>query len=758
MSLSHHLSGEGSKTSILTFNRKSLRFKLMSNQNPIVQELSNFIWSVADLLRGPYRPPQYERVMLPMTVLRRFDCVLEATKPAVLERFNELERSGKYERLSDNIDKELNTIAGGGVDIGFHNRSDFNFARLRGDPNNIDQHLARYIDGFSKNVRDIFKHFDFEKEIERLVESDRLFLIVQQFGKIDLHPDRVTNIDMGLLFEDLIRRFNEAANETAGDHFTPREVIRLMVNLLLEPDASIFTAANKITTIYDPTCGTGGMLSEGENWIIQHSKDRQANVFAYGQDYNPRSYAVAVSDRLMKGQQSSAIKLGNTLTNDQFDGIKNPNLPAKFDYLLANPPFGVDWKGQLEIIEDEHKKAGYAGRFGPKLPRVNDGALLFLLHMISKFEPAQKPAHENAPLFNQHTEASGSRAAVVFNGSPLFTGGAGSGESEIRRWIIENDWLEAIVALPEQMFYNTGIGTFVWIVTNRKVKERKGKIQLIDARDRWTPMRRSLGDKRRYLSDETIIEITREHGGFKASKHSKLFDNTYFGYRRITVERPLRLRFQITQSAKETFLYSAPEYLDLILALEQDYGREPHMDWNIIRHYAETGGKLLERKWPARIAKFFRDVFTTVDPTAEPVIAKRGDFAGTVGAYLFPDHAMPKGTQAELDAIFGIYPEAKGKKTVKYESDPKLRDSENVPLSEDVVAFFLREVRPFVLDAWIDPDAADEKDGGAGKKGYEINFNREFFRYEPPRALGVIDRELSEVEARILKLLQAVTT
>jgi type I restriction enzyme M protein len=722
---------------ILTSNRIPLRPKPMSNQ--IVQELSNFIWSVADLLRGPYRPPQYERVMLPMTVLRRFDCVLEATKPAVLERFNELQRTGKYERLSDNIDQDLNTVAGGGIDIGFHNRSDFNFARLRGDPNNIDQHLARYIDGFSKNVRDIFKHFDFEKEIERLVESDRLFLIVQQFGKIDLHPDRVTNIDMGLLFEDLIRRFNEAANETAGDHFTPREVIRLMVNLLLQPDENIFKVENKITTIYDPTCGTGGMLSEGEKWIIDHSKDEKAIVFAYGQDYNPRSYAVAVSDRLMKGQQSSAIKLGNTLTNDQFKD-------STFDYLLANPPFGVDWKGQLEIIEDEHKKAGYAGRFGPKLPRVNDGALLFLLHMISKFEPAQKPAHENAPLFNQHTEASGSRAAVVFNGSPLFTGGAGSGESEIRRWIIENDWLEAIVALPEQMFYNTGIGTFVWIVTNRKVKERKGKIQLIDARDRWTPMRRSLGDKRRYLSDETIVEITREHGAFKASKHSKLFDNTYFGYRRITVERPLRLRFQITQSAKETFLDSAPEYLDLIRALEKELGTDAQMDWNPIRDAAETHCKRLEIKWTARARKFFREVFTDTDLNAKPVIDKRGDFAGTVGAYLFPDHAMPKGTQAELDAIFGIYPEAKGKKTVKYEPDPKLRDSENVPLSEDVVAFFLREVRPFVLDAWIDPDAADEKDGGAGKKGYEINFNREFFRYEPPRALEVIDRELSRLK------------
>ena len=725
--------------------------------HPIVQELSNFIWSVADLLRGPYRPPQYERVMLPMTILRRFDCVLEPTKQAVIEKYQELERTGRLEKLGDRADTILNEVAGSGKNIGYHNRSPFNFEKLKGDPDNIVQHLASYIEGFSENIRTIFRYFDFEKEIEKLAEANRLYLIVQKFATMDLHTNRVGNIEMGLLFEDLIRRFNEAANETAGDHFTPREVIRLMVNLLLEPDSAILTE-NKIVTIYDPTCGTGGMLSEGQNWLRQHNEN--VRVLAYGQDYNPRSYAVAASDLLIKGNtdRDSYIRFGNTLTNDQFEN-------QRFDYLLANPPFGVDWKGQQDIIENEHKKAGYSGRFGPKLPRVNDGALLFLLHMIAKFQPAQKPSTAKAPnaphaqpLFGNDMDAGGSRAAVVFNGSPLFTGGAGSGESEIRRWIIENDWLEAIVALPEQMFYNTGIGTFIWIVTNRKVSDRKGTIQLIDARDRWTPMRRSLGDKRRFLNDDTIDQITREHGKFQDARTatSKVFENRYFGYRRITVERPLRLRFQITRDAKERFLDTAPEFLDFVLALEKLYGADAHDDWNTVWDVIEPLAKANGIKWSAASRKLFRNTFTTTEATAKPVMAKRGPFAGLIQAHHFPDHDMPDVPQPELDAIFGIHTEPKGKKAVIFEPDPRLRDFENVPLTEDVVRFFLREVRPFVPDAWIDPDAADEKDGGAGKKGYEINFNREFFKYEEPRDLEVIDKELSEVEAQILKLLQEV--
>lgn len=703
-----------------------------------VQTLSNFIWSVADLLRGPYRPPQYERVMLPMVVLRRFDCVLAATKPQVLAKYEELKRRGQPEQLGDRIDLALNKVAG----QKFHNHSEFDFEILKGDPNNLDQHLMSYVEGFSANVRTIFRAFDFQNEVEKLVENDRLFLIVQQFASIDLGPDAIDNIQMGLLFEDLIRRFNEAANETAGDHFTPREVIHLMVNLLLEPDLDFLKEDAKIITIYDPTCGTGGMLSEGEGWLRDHNS--KLIVKTYGQDYNPRSYAVAASDLLIKGQDADNIRRENTLTKDQFPD-------DKFNYLLANPPFGVDWKGQKDIIEYEHQQAGYAGRFGPKLPRVNDGALLFLLHMISKFQ--NRPS-ETDPLER------GSRAAVIFNGSPLFTGGAGSGESEIRRWILENDWLEAIVALPEQMFYNTGIGTFLWIVTNRKAPERQGKLQLIDARDRWTPMRRSLGDKRRFLSDATIDTVTREHGDFEdsPSPHSKTYDNTYFGYRRITVERPLRLRFQMTRQAKEHFLDTLPEALNLVRELERHLGGDVYDDWNPIKDRAELLGKQQDFKWTARTRKLFRNAFTTPHPDAMPVIAGRG-LAGTIGPQHFPGQDVPDLPPAELDALFGIYPDpaSKGKRQVVYEPDSNLRDFENVPLDMHPIAFFEREVQPYVPDAWIDPDAADEKDGGVGKVGYEINFNREFFTYQAPRPLAEIDAELSEVEQRILKLLQEVT-
>jgi type I restriction enzyme M protein len=696
------------------------------------QELSNFIWSIADLLRGPYRQPQYERVMLPLTVLRRFDCLLEPTKAEVLKRFHSLE-GGKV----TNIDPILNKVAGGGVDLGFHNHSELDFQRLKGDPDNIAHHLSIYIDGFSDNIQKIFDRFDFHKEIEKLDEANRLYLIVSKFAEIDLHPDRVDNITMGLIFEDLIRRFNEAANETAGDHFTPREVIRLMVNLLLEPDSHMLTTQGVIATICDPACGTGGMLSEAQNWIRQHNED--ARVLVYGQDYNPRSYAVAASDLLIKGQKDGRIEFGNTLTNDMFSG-------EQFDYLLANPPFGVDWKVEKAEIDKYPDFRGYNG----KLPRVNDGALLFLLHMLSKRQDV-------APKQGKH----GTRIAIVFNGSPLFTGGAGSGESEIRRWIIENDWLEAIVALPEQMFYNTGIGTFVWIVTNRKSKERKGTIQLIDVRERWAPMRRSLGNKRRFLTDEIIAEVSREHGAYQASDTCKIFDNTDFGYRRITVERPLRLRFQITDEAKEQFLDAVPDLLDAVLEMEQELGFEPYYDWNEAWEKVQRIAKTADASWTSARKKLFRQCFTTADPDAAPVIARRGSFAGTVGPDLFPNQHLPELDSEELDVLCGIYPDKNGKKKkpvqVEYEPDPALRDSENIPLKEDIISFFLREVRPHVEDAWINCEVVDEKDGGIGKVGFELNFNLLFFRYQPPRPLAEIDIELEEVEKRILSLLKEVT-
>jgi len=702
------------------------------------QQLANFIWSVADLLRGPYRPPQYERVMLPLTVLRRFDAVLAPTKEAVLKRFEALK--DKDPQL---VDRVMNQLAKDedGQPLGFHNHSQLDFRKLKGDPDNIGRHLADYINGFSENIRKIFERFEFEKEIEKLEEANRLYQVVAQFAEIDLHPRHVDNITMGLVFEDLIRRFNEAANETAGDHFTPREVIRLMVNLLLAPDTEVLTQEGKIVTICDPACGTGGMLAESQNWLRAHNE--HATVKVFGQDYNPRSYAVAASDLLIKGHKDSRIEYGNTLTNDQFSDMR-------FDYLLANPPFGVDWKGEKKEISRWPNFRGYSG----KLPRVNDGALLFLIHMISKFQPWQQSS----------LDAPGSRIAIVFNGSPLFTGGAGSGESEIRRWIIENDWLEAIVALPEQMFYNTGIGTFVWVLSNRKETHRKGRIQLIDVRDRWTPMKRSLGNKRRWLDEKIIDDVTREHGALTESKTSKVFDNADFGYRRVTILRPLRLKFQITPKARKRYLDTCPGLLDAVLAMEEIFGSEPHYDWNQVWDKVQKIVKGLPddvEGWARGVKgtaqkKAFRDVFTVVDPGAEPVIAKIHKQAALDTETLFPDQILPELGSDELNTLLGLNPAGKNK-FVEYEADPHLKDFENIPLKQDVISYVLREVRPYVADAWIDRSTLDEQDGGIGKKGYEINFNREFFQYQPPRPLAEIDAELAAVERRIMELLQEVT-
>jgi type I restriction enzyme M protein len=676
--------------------------------------------------------------MLPLTVLRRFDAVLAPTKEKVLQRFASLE--GKDPQL---VDRVLNELAKDdeGNPLGFHNHSQLDFHKLKGDPDHIVQHLEQYIDGFSENIRKIFDRFEFHAEIEKLAEANRLYQVVAQFAGIDLHPNRVDNITMGLVFEDLIRRFNEAANETAGDHFTPREVIRLMVNLLLEPDTKVLTQEGIIVTICDPSCGTGGMLAESQNWIRAHNEEATVKVF--GQDYNPRSYAVAASDLLIKGHKDSRIEYGNTLTNDQFPDMH-------FDYLLANPPFGVDWKGEKKEIDRWPDFRGYNG----KLPRINDGALLFLLHMIAKYQP-WKEGNRDKP---------GSRIAIVFNGSPLFTGGAGSGESEIRRWIIEHDWLEAIVALPEQMFYNTGIGTFVWVLSNRKEKHRNKKIQLIDARERFTPMKRSLGNKRRYLDEAVIDDLTREHGAMTESTTSKVFANTDFGYRRVTILRPLRLRFQITQEAKERFLDTCPELLDAILAVEERLGGEPYSDWNevwdkvqkIVKDLPEDmegwtrGAKGTAQK------KLFRQVFTEPDAEAKPVIVKLHKTLKLDTDALFPGQTLPELNPAELHALLGLYVAGKGKH-IEYEPDPALKDFENIPLQENILSYVLREVPPYVDDAWIDPTSLDEQDGGVGKVGYEINFNREFFQYQPPRPLAEIDAELAQVEKRIMELLREVT-
>jgi type I restriction enzyme M protein len=518
---------------------------------------ANLIWQIADLLRGPYRPPQYERVMLPMTVLRRFDCVLAPTKARVLAE-HERRQGG---RLNDDaLDRILNNAA----DQRFHNHSPLDFEKLKGDPDHIAEHLVSYINGFSANVRTIFDFFEFEGEIEKMREANILYLVVSKFCDVDLHPNTAPNEQMGLIFENLIRRFNELANETAGDHFTPREVIRLMVNILFIQDDQLLATPGTVRKLLDPACGTGGMLAESQNYLREHHA--AARLYVYGQDYNKRAFATAASDMLMKQVDHNGggdnVRFGDSFTDDQFVG-------ETFDYLLANPPFGVDWKKQQKEIQREHDKLGFAGRFGAGLPRVNDGSLLFLQHMISKFEPVLPDQHKH-----------GSRLAIVFSGSPLFTGGAGSGESDIRKWIIENDWLEAIIALPEQMFYNTGIGTYVWIVTNRKERRRKGKIQLLDARAFYVPMRRSLGDKRRKIGEkedgrDQITEIVRLYGQLSDGDTSKIFDNTDFSYTRVTVERPLRLRYQMTVEDKVRFLDACPHLLNDVQAIDKALGREP---------------------------------------------------------------------------------------------------------------------------------------------------------------------------------------
>ena len=655
---------------------------------------ANLIWQIADLLRGPYRPPQYERVMLPMTVLRRFDCVLATTKDKVIAEYA---RSKGGKLTGDALDTKLNKAAG----QRFHNHSPLDFTKLKGDPDNINKHLVSYIKGFSTNVQRIFEYFEFETEIEKMHEANILYLVVSKFADVDLHPSSVLNEQMGLIFENLIRRFNELANETAGDHFTPREVIRLMVNLLFIHDDRLLATAGTVRKLLDPACGTGGMLAEAQRYLREHNTG--AKLYAYGQDYNKRAFATAASDMLMKEVSHNGsgdnVRFGDIFTEDQF--------PLEtFDYFLSNPPFGVDWKKQQKEIQKEHEKRRFDGRFGAGLPRVNDGALLFLQHMWSKREEVKPKEHKE-----------GSRLAIVFSGSPMFTGGAGSGESEIRRWLLEHDWLEAIVALPESMFYNTGIGTYVWIVTNRKEKRRKGKVQLVDARNDWTvggseESKRSLGDKRRHMTVTQIDEIVRLYGKFEEGLRSKILDNADFGYTRVTVERPLCLRYQMTGDDKARFLDACPHLLDDVQAIDKVIGREPHLDWPAARDEIEALLKKRKSHWKATEQKLFRSVFTQRDSRAEPVpVGGRG---------------------------------------VGFEADAELRNFENVPLKEDVEAYFEREVKPHVPDAWMDRS----KD----KVGYEINFNRHFYVFSQPRPLAEIDADLKRAEDDVARLLREVTT
>jgi len=661
-------------------------------------EKVSFIWSIADLLRGPYRPNQYKDVMLPLIVLRRLDCVLEATKDQVLVANQKWQAKGRGV-----LDAKLRQAAG----VPFYNTSQYTFEKLKGDPGNITPNLVNYIKGFSDAALNIIEHFKFEEQIGKLEQHDRLFQVVCKFSEIDLHPDKVPNIEMGYIFEELIRRFNEASNEEAGDHFTPREVIRLMVDLVFMPDEDVLTRRGIVRTLYDPACGTGGMLSVAEEYLRELNPDAHLEVF--GQDYNDQSFAICGSDLMIKGQNIAHIAFGNSFTDDHAAG-------SKFDYMLANPPFGVEWKAEERYIKDEHENYGFSGRFGAGLPRINDGSFLFLQHKISKMKPP---------------EDGGTRLAIVFNGSPLFTGSAGSGESEIRRWIIENDWLEAIVALPDQLFYNTGISTYLWIVTNRKEARREGKIQLVDGTSFFKKMRKSLGNKRHEICDEQKDEITQLYGDMREGRYVRIFDNEDFGYRRITVERPLKLNFAVNE-VRISRLQGSSAFQKLATSKKRK-------DTEAAQVEIEKG---LELK---------RQILFALDMlAAKDIIKNRREFAGLVKE-TFKEAGLKIPTAlfqailtslSERDETADAVTDAKGNP----EPDKELRDYENVPLKEDIDKYMEGEVLPHMPDAWVDESKT--------KVGYEINFNRYFYEYQPPRLLEEIEGDLRQIEREIVAILE----
>jgi type I restriction enzyme M protein len=669
-------------------------------------EKANFIWSVADLLRGPYRPNQYKDVMLPMTVLRRLDCVLEPTKDKVLTKLKSLENS-----KVKNVEPILNKVAG----QSFHNTSRFTFEKLKGDPNNVAANLTQYIKSFSSRAREIIEHFGFEEHIAKLDKTDRLFLLVKKFSEIDLHPDQVPNIEMGYIFEELIRRFNEASNEEAGDHFTPREVIRLMVNLIFNPDSDVLTTKGIVKTLYDPACGTGGMLSISEEYLRELNPDALLEVF--GQDYNDQAFAICGSDMMIKGQSLDNIRFGNSFTNDYMSG-------KTFDYMLANPPFGVEWKPEEDFIRKEHEEQGFGGRFGAGLPRINDGSFLFLQHMISKMKDPKE---------------GGTRLGIVFNGSPLFTGAAGTGESNIRQWIIEHDWLDAIIAMPDQLFYNTGISTYIWIVTNRKEKKRRGKIQLIDATSFFIKMRKSLGNKRNEIGygnngkPDQISDITRLYGEFKENEYVKIFDNKDFGYSRITVDHPLKLNFAITEE-RLARVRETSQFINLATSKKRKDTKAAATEIAEGKRVQEAILKALQTLEPQEVVKN-RDLFSA---QMKPVFKKAGIAVPTL---LFKAILT---ALSERDETADVCMDVKGNP----EPDPELRDYENVPLKADIREYMSREVLPHVPEAWVDESKT--------KIGYDISFNRYFYKYMPLRPLEDIEADLRAIEKEIADMLAEV--
>ena len=651
-----------------------------------IASLASLIWSVADLLRGDFKQSQYGRIILPFTVLRRLECVLEANKQKVLVAVESTKALPEVAR-----DKLLLSAAG----QSFYNTSKLTLDSL--GENQIGDNLDAYVRAFSTDAREVFEHFNFEASIGLLEDANLLYKVVRSFATVDLSPEAVDNYDMGLVFEELIRRFAESSNETAGEHFTPRDIVRLTTSLVFASDNEALTKPGVVRSIYDPTAGTGGFLSCGMEYL--HELNPAARLATFGQELNPESYAICKADMLIKGQDISHIKLGNTLSDDQMPF-------ERFDYCLSNPPFGVDWKKVEKQVSDEHQRKGFDGRFGPGLPRVSDGSLLFLLHLISKMRPAS-------------ANSEGSRIGIILNSSPLFTGGAGSGESEIRRYVLENDLLDALVALPTDMFYNTGIATYIWVLSNHKPAERKGKVLLINASDLHTPMRKSLGSKRKQLSDEAINEIVALYSRYEASPIAKIFPTSAFGYRRITVERPLKLAFY-------------PHDAERLAALQADKGWEKldaSLQAAILAALPQLPAQLLCRE------QFKKQLNKALGATKLPAPALKL-LINTLG-------------EQNDDAKVCI---SKGEP----EASSELRDYENVPLGEDIDAYLEREVLPHVPDAWIDVSKTDPLDGQVGIVGYEIPFNRHFYQYQPPRPLAEIDADLDAVAKEIMQLLAEV--
>ncbi|NUF33610.1 SAM-dependent DNA methyltransferase [Acinetobacter oleivorans] len=756
----------------------------MTNTN--FSQVAAFIWSVADLLRGDFKQSQYGRVILPFTLLRRLECVFESSKISVLEANEKVRAMPLPEEAKEKM--LLKATEG----LSFFNTSELDLSSL--GQKNIRANLSNYIQHFSKDAREIFEHFKFDEFTGLLDDANLLYKVIQKFASTDLSPENISNHDMGLVFEELIRRFAESSNETAGEHFTPRDIVRLTTGLIFDQDDDALNKEGVIRTIYDPTAGTGGFLSSGTEYVYEHNPEAVMRVF--GQELNPESYAICKADMLIKGQDVRNIKLGNTLSNDQL-------AYEKFDYMLSNPPFGVDWKKIEDEIKDEHEQKGFNGRFGAGLPRVSDGSLLFLMHLISKMRDVDSTGQ-------------GSRIGIILNGSPLFTGSAGSGESEIRRYILEADLLEAIIALPTDMFYNTGIATYVWVLSNKKDIERKGKVHLINASNLSSKMRKSLGSKRNYLTESEIKTITQNYGAFEAVDtltldgeseqqkpfSSKIFNSYEFGYRRVTIERPLRLSAQLSDDRIATLRFAPKPFNAVMQKVYESYGKdwtetsygqlsedqhveiralikaefselkekdiknvlEPklwleqralmrkavalraktgtaqHDDFNAFDELLKQALKDTSIKLEAKEKKQFLDAITWKNPEAEPVISK-----------------AIKGVDNPLYGQFSY----KGK-VVEFVQDGDLRDAENIALNPSVdttdliESYFKCEVQPHVPDAWINADKRDAQDGEIGIVGYEIPFNRHFYVYEPPRALAEIDADLDAVSRKIMALLQEV--